>query len=428
MVFSMFYLLYWLIFSRLTFHSLNRLYLLFSLLFSLVCPIIPTSGSFIQTLKVAEIWSIINKSESIYFADFVSVSLKPIIEQSATNWIAIVYVLVLGFLFIRFIGQMWYMVRFCILHGVFFNGNRLFYLRDANIRPFSFFRWIFIPEILRYTYEGDVIIKHEEVHCKQGHTFDLIAMELYCIVFWFNPLVFHSRRSFRMLHEYLADEKAAKSCKSMVEYLQLIVSSTEMQCVGRFSHSFNSILIKKRINMITKNKSIVKAKYAYFLSIPILVVALFFAARANVLAQTPSTNVSSNALEIPVGYPMPKDAITHASGYGMRIHPITKKMIMHNAIDFAAKKGTDVFATAAGKVVSMGLKKESHGRYILIDHGNGFSTFYTHLDMQIVKEGDIVKRGQVIGKVGNTGLSTGSHLHYEVLLNGVNVDPSKYLE
>ena len=112
--------------------------------------------------------------------------------------------------------------------------------------------------------------------------------------------------------------------------------------------------------------------------------------------------------------------------YGYRIHPIYKTKIFHEGVDFTAPTGTVVYASGNGKVVEADKSNYGYGNIIQIDHGYGYSTIYGHLQKIIVAEGTYVKRGQIIGTVGNTGLSTGSHLHYEVHKNGNRVNPIYY--
>jgi murein DD-endopeptidase MepM/ murein hydrolase activator NlpD len=115
-----------------------------------------------------------------------------------------------------------------------------------------------------------------------------------------------------------------------------------------------------------------------------------------------------------------------ASGYGMRTHPIYKVKKMHTGIDFAAPIGTPIYATADGEVITLDLRFSGYGKTIEIDHGFGFVTRYAHLHDFNVKKGQHVKRGELIGYVGNTGLSTAPHLHYEVLLNKKHINPVHY--
>jgi len=108
-----------------------------------------------------------------------------------------------------------------------------------------------------------------------------------------------------------------------------------------------------------------------------------------------------------------------------RFHPILKRVRPHEGIDFIARVGTDIYAAADGKVINVRFS-DSFGRVVEIDHGYGITTLYAHMSKFHVKNGDIVKRGQVIGEVGNSGLSAGAHLHYEVHINGKEVDPVNY--
>lgn len=114
------------------------------------------------------------------------------------------------------------------------------------------------------------------------------------------------------------------------------------------------------------------------------------------------------------------------SNYGYRTHPISGRRIFHNGIDIAAATGTAVYAYADGKVTGVS-QDNTLGKYITIDHGGGLKTRYLHLSAFKVSVGDKVTAGQRIGSVGNTGYSTGSHLHFEVLKNGSYVSPWNYI-
>ncbi|MDR1172124.1 MAG: M23 family metallopeptidase, partial [Bacteroidales bacterium] len=114
-----------------------------------------------------------------------------------------------------------------------------------------------------------------------------------------------------------------------------------------------------------------------------------------------------------------------ASGYGWRMHPIWGVLKFHEGLDFAAPVGADIYATGDGKVIQTGYSG-GYGKMVLIDHGFGYQTLYAHMNSIGVLEGSEVKRGQVIGTVGNTGDSTGPHLHYEVHKNGQHVNPIDY--
>jgi murein DD-endopeptidase MepM/ murein hydrolase activator NlpD len=115
-----------------------------------------------------------------------------------------------------------------------------------------------------------------------------------------------------------------------------------------------------------------------------------------------------------------------ASGYGYRIHPIYKTRKLHTGMDFSAKIGTEIYATGNGKISKVRRSKKGYGNYVEINHGYGYKTLYAHMSKSIVKKGQKVKRGEVIGYVGNTGTSVAPHLHYEVHKNGEKIDPVNF--
>ncbi len=111
-----------------------------------------------------------------------------------------------------------------------------------------------------------------------------------------------------------------------------------------------------------------------------------------------------------------------SSPYGYRKHPIHKKVMMHRGVDLAAAKGKPVYAAASG-VVEIADYEKSYGNRVLIAHLKDLKTLYGHLWIKMVRPGDKVSKGQLIGFVGDTGLATGPHLHYEVWVRGERVDP-----
>ena len=113
------------------------------------------------------------------------------------------------------------------------------------------------------------------------------------------------------------------------------------------------------------------------------------------------------------------------ASYGMRIHPFYRTLQSHQGVDYTVPEGSRVFATAAGRVKEIATRSTA-GRTIVIDHGNGYETSYSHLLAVNVRRGQEVRRGDIIGLSGNTGLSIAPHLHYEVRHNGMRVDPIHY--
>jgi murein DD-endopeptidase MepM/ murein hydrolase activator NlpD len=138
----------------------------------------------------------------------------------------------------------------------------------------------------------------------------------------------------------------------------------------------------------------------------------YFAERKSLLATTPSLRPTKSKLL--------------TSTFGVRTDPYTNRQVMHKGLDFAADHGADVVAPADGIVIFVG-NRGGYGKSVVIDHGYSVQTHYAHLSAYRVEIGQQVKRGQIIAAVGNTGRSTGTHLHYEVRFNGIPQDPEKYI-
>jgi murein DD-endopeptidase MepM/ murein hydrolase activator NlpD len=128
---------------------------------------------------------------------------------------------------------------------------------------------------------------------------------------------------------------------------------------------------------------------------------------------------------IPTQKPVAEGSL--GSGFGWRIDPFTGGSALHTGMDFQAETGTSILAAAGGVVVTQE-KHPAYGNLVEVDHGNDLITRYAHASMVFVKKGDLVKRGQKIAAVGTTGRSTGPHLHFEVLVNGVPQNPQKFLQ
>lgn len=143
----------------------------------------------------------------------------------------------------------------------------------------------------------------------------------------------------------------------------------------------------------------------------------------------PGARMDTTQLLLAIGelFQWPVRRFRFTSPYGMRIHPITGLWHLHNGIDLAGPIGTPVLAARSGRVVHMENDTAGYGRMIILDHGGGFRTLYAHLDAFRVRVGQYVSTGQQIGTLGNTGRSTGPHLHFSVIRNGRWEDPMKHL-
>jgi murein DD-endopeptidase MepM/ murein hydrolase activator NlpD len=135
------------------------------------------------------------------------------------------------------------------------------------------------------------------------------------------------------------------------------------------------------------------------------------------------SNQENKLASIPAIQPVSNKELTRiASGFGYRIHPIYGIAKMHNGLDFTAPQGTPIYATGDGTVSTAGMSTGT-GNHVIINHGYGYETVYMHMVRIKARDGQRVKRGEVIGWVGSTGASTGPHCHYEVHINGTPVDP-----
>ena len=131
-------------------------------------------------------------------------------------------------------------------------------------------------------------------------------------------------------------------------------------------------------------------------------------------------------LSVPGILPVNPQQYRVSSTFGWRIHPISHRQIHHDGLDMAAREGSKVYSTGKGVVVSVSNDPHGYGKQVVVDHGYGYKTRYAHLSKFSVRVGDTVSRGSVVGLVGNTGISTGPHLHYEVMVSGMRRNPDNF--
>jgi murein DD-endopeptidase MepM/ murein hydrolase activator NlpD len=174
-----------------------------------------------------------------------------------------------------------------------------------------------------------------------------------------------------------------------------------------YNNSELIIATTKKIDQITKQLYIQSKSFDYVIELA--------KNKAVMLASIPAIQPVSN-----------KNLKQMASGFGMRIHPIYKTQQFHDGMDFTAKIGTPIYATGNGKIEKVESSARGYGKYVIIDHGFGYKTLYAHMSKFKVTIGQKVNRGDVIGYVGNTGLSSGPHLHYEVHKYGEKINPVNF--
>ena len=422
------YMVYRLFFSRTTFHGVNRFILLFILVLSVIIPGVdynmfrPSDTNF----AIAEWIEHIDYYQPILYSMTEPVSLAQRLSPSILLFM--LYLVGLIVMLWRFFAQL-YAMKQLRKKAKKVLGQNLF-LTEKGTLPFTFFRSIYLPSEMYRKGVDSHILQHEQAHANQWHSLDILIAELFCIIFWFNPFVFLLKRSLKTVHEYLADEVVASTSSQKVNYLELLVEGISPKTVHGVSSNFYWLTIKKRINMITKNKSSRLYKLAYILLIPVIALLVQSFSESNVgLNPEVKMNGETESNNIPSIKPIADANIVKiSSGYGMRMHPFEKVEKMHSGVDFVAKTGTPVVSTADGVVVKVEYKEanKGYGRMVLVQHGQHYATRYTQLSAFKVNEGDEVKAGDVVGLVGSSGISTGPHLHYEVIKDGEHVDPSLF--
>ena len=163
----------------------------------------------------------------------------------------------------------------------------------------------------------------------------------------------------------------------------------------------------KKIDQITKQLYIQSKSFDYIITLA--------ENKEKMLASIPAIQPVSN-----------KDLSRMASGFGYRIHPIYKTNKFHAGMDFSAKTGTPIYSTGDGTVYKVRKSKRGYGNHVVINHGFGYKTLYAHMSKYTVKKGQKIKRGDIIGYVGNTGTSVAPHLHYEVHKDGKKINPVNF--
>lgn len=151
------------------------------------------------------------------------------------------------------------------------------------------------------------------------------------------------------------------------------------------------------------------------------------AAREEIRRLSMASSSSSQTTYSGGAFAWPSTSTYITSPYGTRVHPVTGKVKTHTGLDIGAAMGTNIFAAADGTVLVAGWNSGGYGNYVVLDHGGGLTTLYAHCSSLNVSAGQKVSRGQVIAKCGSTGMSTGPHLHFEVLKNGAHTNPGAYL-
>ena len=219
------------------------------------------------------------------------------------------------------------------------------------------------------------------------------------------------------------EKESLANSKSSLEYQQQIIKEkqsiilSEKEVLDKEMSELNKLEEEKQ----SKIESIIKSQN--YIESQIEDLTIENKTLTNILQQTSS---STGGVSYGSGTFINPTTGTYTSNYGYRIHPITGKRSFHTGQDIANSYGTKIVAADGGKVVKASYNG-AYGNAIVIEHGNGYSTMYAHLQSFSVSVGDVVTQGQKIGEMGSTGWSTGPHLHYEVWYNGNHINPRQFL-
>jgi len=294
--------------------------------------------------------------------------------------------------------------------------------------PCSHFSHVFVGEEFEELPQRsqEAILAHEAAHVKLKHSWDILLVEGAQIILWFNPLLKKYREMLQEVHEYQADEAATQQ-HSKKEYARLLVALSQRQMESRFGHGFARSLLKARISHLL---SAPKRPLWHYLTLLLIAPMLVLTSCTQWEPEPTVVEVAS----VPHFPPPPPPSDLPSEGdssrfipsippvggevtaeFGMGTHPITKERRFHRGRDFRADLGTPILATADGVVAKVpDPQPGGFGVHVYIRHGDLYETHYAHLKEVLVSEGDVVKRADVIAYSGNSGLSTGPHLHYEV--------------
>ena len=269
LIISVLFAVYWFFLRRDTFFQINRFYMLAMVIISLLFPVMPIS------------WSPVDPSAPVAVL-LETVIIRPeMVEttiQEHMKWIEIAMVVyfsgVLIFL-LRFGFQLLQLYLITRRFGVREHNGQRVVMVDRGYAPFSFFNLVFINESMVPSGTLGAILKHERIHIRQHHSFDLILIELVTILQWFNPVIWLASREMKSIHEYLADEGVLQNGISRPTYQQMILDETMGIQVNALTNNFNFSLLKKRIAMMTKPKSKTWAKGKVLIALPVLLMLLF---------------------------------------------------------------------------------------------------------------------------------------------------------
>ena len=301
-------LIYILFLRNETFFRFNRVFLLISVAFSVLLPFLHFRIFDPQPILLSEItvtpYRNLLETVVVFGQDF-SVAVESTVSSSRI--IVLIYFAGVFFFLSRFIFRLIQIALLVKQNPVHKNGHIKFVALNKGYSPFSFLSYVFVNPEKEMEKGYDKMVAHEMEHIRQGHTFDVLILEIMTIFQWFNPFLWMLKRVIRENHEFLADHAVLNTGVSRAQYKQLLLS----QVVGSqlvMANNFNTSLIKNRIQMISKIKSSKLARYKYLIAlIPVILLVVFFACEKNELQNLTSIEEQKKSAEIDKSKTNPED-------------------------------------------------------------------------------------------------------------------------
>lgn len=301
---AMFYLSYQFLIQKETFFNTNRWFLLSGLLASLLLPLVT-----IKKIVYIEVPKATVDKFMVYSQPNNSIS-KELPTVEAFHWIDyvwVVYIAIAMILVVKIIISIISLYKMLLKQQIVVKENIKFIDLNKNIAPFSFFKYIVFNSNLYNKEELNSILLHEEIHCKEKHTIDLLIARMFCVMFWFNPLMWLYKKAIIQNLEYIADSKAMLQIDDKKEYQRALLKVVTHQNSLSITNQFYQSLIKKRIVMLNKNQSHKRNSLKYALVLPALIAFIVFF-QIQTIAQEKEAKNSTSIIEIHEGGEITFDA------------------------------------------------------------------------------------------------------------------------
>lgn len=301
---AMFYLAYQFLIQKETFFNTNRWFLLSGLLASLILPLVT-----IKKIVYIEVPKATVDKFMVYSQPNNSIS-KELPTVEAFHWIDyvwVVYIAIAMILVVKIIISIVSLYKMLLKQQIVVKENIKFIDLNKNIAPFSFFKYIVFNSNLYNKEELNSILLHEEIHCKEKHTIDLLIARMFCVMFWFNPFMWLYKKAIIQNLEYIADSKAMLQIDDKKEYQRALLKVVTHQNSLSITNQFYQSLIKKRIVMLNKNQSHKRNSLKYALVLPALIAFIVFF-QIQTIAQEKEAKNSTSIIEIHEGSEITFDA------------------------------------------------------------------------------------------------------------------------